>query len=354
MTYTDAAGNSDNQNFAWNVASAVTITDPGPQSVAEGASVSLPIQTTDATEGTLTFGETGLPPGLGISAQTGQITGTINAGDAASGPYTATITASDGTYSGSQTVAWSVAAAPAAAVATDQPTDVFFSDLASMGGNAAAFFLMPTYSLMAAEEPKGSAPEVLPAEVIKALGEGYNPDPEAILPIEPGALLDIGYGVLSHFAAEAITNWATKQDIKDQIQQDWAPNPQQFGKFLVSDDNTLQQQLGLGENLTTVEDAIKKDLQAAHYTSINFYLTATLTYEIINQNAKGQPTQDVTIFWGVELALWTSAKKGSQTYIMRRTLGSAQGRYNGDDGYRSDGPFKNYREFAPPPASWLR
>ncbi len=107
LTATDLGGASASQAFVWTVAPAVTITDPGLQSNTEGDSVSLPIQATDATGGTLTFSETGLPPGLALSSG-GLITGQISAGDAANGPYFATITAGDGTYSATQTVLWLV------------------------------------------------------------------------------------------------------------------------------------------------------------------------------------------------------------------------------------------------------
>ena len=115
VTYTDGAGNSGAASFVWNVSPAVGITDPGDQSSTEGAAVSLQVQATDAKGGTLTYSEVGLPPGLSINTTTGQITGTIAAGDAATGTFVATITADDGTYTSSQTVYWNVAAAPASA-----------------------------------------------------------------------------------------------------------------------------------------------------------------------------------------------------------------------------------------------
>jgi hypothetical protein len=58
--------------------------------------------------GTPTFSATGLPPGLAINPSTGTISGTIAAGASANGPYTVVLTASDGTYSTSQTLTWTV------------------------------------------------------------------------------------------------------------------------------------------------------------------------------------------------------------------------------------------------------
>jgi kumamolisin len=57
-------------------ASAVTVTDPGNQTTAVGAPVSLPIRATDATAARLSYSATGLPPGLSIDPGTGVISGT--------------------------------------------------------------------------------------------------------------------------------------------------------------------------------------------------------------------------------------------------------------------------------------
>ena len=97
LTATDASGASASQTLVWSIAPAVTITDPGVQSSTEGDPISLQILAADATGGSLSYSETGLPPGLGISSG-GDITGTISAGDATTGVYVATITATDGTY----------------------------------------------------------------------------------------------------------------------------------------------------------------------------------------------------------------------------------------------------------------
>ena len=100
---------SASQTVVWTVSPAVSITDPGPQSSTEGDPVSLQIQATDSTGGTLTYSETGLPASLSISSS-GQITGTVTT----AGFYDATITATDGTYSGATTIGWDVAASAVA------------------------------------------------------------------------------------------------------------------------------------------------------------------------------------------------------------------------------------------------
>ena len=59
-------------------APAVAVTNPGDQTDSLGASVSLPIQATDATAARLTYSATGLPPGLSIDPGTGVISGTTS------------------------------------------------------------------------------------------------------------------------------------------------------------------------------------------------------------------------------------------------------------------------------------
>ncbi len=77
---------------------AQTITD---QTHPEGTFVSVDASTTDIDDATLTYSATGLPLGLGIGTNDGQITGTIDANAAQGGPlgdgvYTVEVTADDG------------------------------------------------------------------------------------------------------------------------------------------------------------------------------------------------------------------------------------------------------------------
>ena len=87
----------------------VTVTDPGNQSTAEGAPVSLQIQATSSGGYPLSYSASGLPPGLSVDSSSGLITGT--AGGPA-GIHTASVTVSDGTASGSTTFTWTVSAGP--------------------------------------------------------------------------------------------------------------------------------------------------------------------------------------------------------------------------------------------------
>ena len=82
------------------------LNSPGGQTSAEGNQVTLPISGSDPDGNSLSWSVTGLPPGLGISASTGVISGTISF--AASGNYTVTVSASDGSLSDSVSFPWSV------------------------------------------------------------------------------------------------------------------------------------------------------------------------------------------------------------------------------------------------------
>ncbi|MFJ4341532.1 RICIN domain-containing protein [Streptomyces sp. NPDC088915] len=83
----------------------VTVGSPGNRSTVLNEAVSLQLEAVDSLGKPLTFGATGLPAGLGISAA-GLITGTPTT----AGTSTVTVTASSGTASGSTTFTWAVTA----------------------------------------------------------------------------------------------------------------------------------------------------------------------------------------------------------------------------------------------------
>jgi hypothetical protein len=99
---------SDSQPFTWNVSSPITLATPADQTNNEGDNVSLTLRATDSTSGTLTFAASGLPNGLFLNPTTGVISGTVAVGDAANGPYSVMVTASDNTYSTSEPFTWNV------------------------------------------------------------------------------------------------------------------------------------------------------------------------------------------------------------------------------------------------------
>ena len=108
VTAFGADGAAMSQSFEWDVSSPVTVAAVADQTNAEGDAVSMQVTGADAN-GALSYSAAGLPAGLSISS-TGLITGVIAAGDAADGPYSVTVTAMDGTYSGDQTFTWDVTA----------------------------------------------------------------------------------------------------------------------------------------------------------------------------------------------------------------------------------------------------
>ena len=114
VTVTASDGShSVSQAFVWTVTPRVALVNPGNQANATGDSVSLPVQAS-TVGGTLSYSAANLPPGLGINAATGLISGTV-AGSASSTPYAVTVTATDGTSSSSQSFTWTVAAVVVAA-----------------------------------------------------------------------------------------------------------------------------------------------------------------------------------------------------------------------------------------------
>jgi hypothetical protein len=93
-----------------------TVTTPGDQTNAEGDSVTLPISATDPGGATLTYSASGLPAGLDVDAATGVISGTI-----ASNAQTSdvTVSASNGTSTGSATFRWTLTRTNRAPVVTN-------------------------------------------------------------------------------------------------------------------------------------------------------------------------------------------------------------------------------------------
>ncbi|MGE0799236.1 MAG: galactose oxidase-like domain-containing protein [Lautropia sp.] len=87
---------------------APVIVSPGNRTGQVGQAASLQVTATDPDDSPLTFGATGLPPGLAIAPATGLITGTPTA----VGSYTATVTVADAEFSSSVSFGWQIAAAP--------------------------------------------------------------------------------------------------------------------------------------------------------------------------------------------------------------------------------------------------
>jgi Bacterial Ig-like domain (group 3)/Putative Ig domain len=121
VTASDGEGASATQNFTWNV-SALSVTNPGTQNSALGASVSLQIQAGGLPSGDAwTYAATSLPAGLSINTSTGRITGTITGSPET---YSATVTAADGNEAtASQTFAWNVGPTTTTLSSSVDPSD---------------------------------------------------------------------------------------------------------------------------------------------------------------------------------------------------------------------------------------
>lgn len=130
VTITAGDGNTVNGTtsvtFTWhvlNVNRRPDVINPGPQTSAEGAVVTLQVLASDPDGDTLTYTATNLPPGLSINAATGVISGTVSY--TASGSYTVTVTAKDpGGLSDTETFTWTVTDVNRPPIARDDSSSV--------------------------------------------------------------------------------------------------------------------------------------------------------------------------------------------------------------------------------------
>lgn len=83
---------------------APTLTNPGSQSTAVGASVALQLTAYDPEGGVLTYGAAGLPPGLQLT----QGTGTISGAPSTAGSFLVTASVSDGALSDAESFTWTI------------------------------------------------------------------------------------------------------------------------------------------------------------------------------------------------------------------------------------------------------
>jgi hypothetical protein len=111
----DGHGGSTSTSFNWLITHTdvgPTLANPGNQSSIEGDSPWFLLSASDPDGDPLTYGATGLPPGVTVDPQTGQVSGMISYTAAANSPYTVTATATDGSVVASQTFTWTVQNGP--------------------------------------------------------------------------------------------------------------------------------------------------------------------------------------------------------------------------------------------------
>ena len=112
VTATDSTANASAYvTFTWTVStSTVSLTSPGSQSNHDGATVTVPLTSSDSASNAMSFAATGLPSGLTINSSTGAISGLIAPTDDTNSPYNVTVTATDATANASAyvTFTWTV------------------------------------------------------------------------------------------------------------------------------------------------------------------------------------------------------------------------------------------------------
>ena len=110
--------------FSWSIGAVnvpPAVTSVPDQVNGEGDVVTLAISATDVDGDTLSYSATGLPPGLGIDASSGVISGTIADTAASSSPYAVQVSVSDGTTSTLVLFNWSVGAVNVPPAVTSVP-----------------------------------------------------------------------------------------------------------------------------------------------------------------------------------------------------------------------------------------
>ena len=98
VSVADDSGDSTSSSFVWTISdnppanNPPTVTNPGPQSDTTGTQILLAVTADDIDGDTLTYSATGLPDGLQIASDTGEITGTLSL----AGSFDVLLTVADG------------------------------------------------------------------------------------------------------------------------------------------------------------------------------------------------------------------------------------------------------------------
>ena len=100
-----------------NPALTPVLQNPGNQTGQAGTAVSVQLSATDPNGDTITYGASGLPPGLFVDTSTGTITGTPSA----AGTFNVVVTATDGVNTDSKSFVWTIAQGPPFVLNTPPP-----------------------------------------------------------------------------------------------------------------------------------------------------------------------------------------------------------------------------------------
>jgi Bacterial Ig domain/Putative Ig domain/FG-GAP-like repeat len=112
ITVTDGTHTSiDVFNWFINPSGAIVVANPGSLTNYSGDAVDLQMQASDSANGTVMYVASNLPAGLSINHDTGEIFGTVASSAVSGTPYSVTVSASDGSNTGSATLAWTISAA---------------------------------------------------------------------------------------------------------------------------------------------------------------------------------------------------------------------------------------------------
>ena len=139
-SYGSASGSFGDSNLATitiNV-TPVSLTSPGDQSNYDGATISLPLTSSDSLGNSLSFTETGLPDGLTIDPASGAISGLVSSDADTSSPYSVTVTATDATANASASVTfnWAIKPSPVSLTSPGDQTN-YDGDTVSLSLTAA-------------------------------------------------------------------------------------------------------------------------------------------------------------------------------------------------------------------------
>jgi hypothetical protein len=139
-TARDAVGNTKTASITVTLNTPPTLSGVASQTTAQGTAASMQLSAADPDGDVLTYGASGLPPGIAIAVSTGLVAGTPST----AGSYPVTVTVSDGMQTATRTFTWTVTAAatdtvaPAVAITTPTTATTFSTSGAtlSLGGTA--------------------------------------------------------------------------------------------------------------------------------------------------------------------------------------------------------------------------